>query len=134
MTECGHDVRAYLLHASSRTELPVSLRYRADDPFAVTATIGPERIEWTWGRELLRAGTMCLAGIGDVQLWPGGEAPNDELFVYLRSPSGQSLIELSRAAVLHFLRDAESLVPTGAESSVLSLDAELQELMDGDRY
>jgi Streptomyces sporulation and cell division protein, SsgA len=131
MTEYGQDLLAYLVHASSRTELPVSLRYRADDPFAVTATIGTDRVDWTWSRELLRAGISCPAGMGDVHVWPGGEVPDDHLFVYLRSPRGQALLELSRAAVLDFLHETEILAPTGIESSLLSLDAELQELTDG---
>jgi hypothetical protein len=132
MTACNHPMRAYLVGDSSRMELPVTLSYRADDPYAVTVTIGTQRIEWMFSRELLRAGTMWPAGLGDVRLWPYSEAPNGRLFLYLRPPSGQALLELPRAAVLDFLEDTEMLTPTGTEGIVLPLDAELQALLEND--
>jgi Streptomyces sporulation and cell division protein, SsgA len=132
MTACRHDLRAYLVGASSWAELPVALHYREIEPYAVTLSIGADGIDWQVSRELLRTGTKRPAGEGDVRFWPGRLSPNDELFVLLRSPSGQALLELSRAAVLDFLWDTETLVPAGTESCTLTVDAELQTLTDGE--
>jgi hypothetical protein len=134
MIECSRDLRANLVDAPSGMDLLVTLRYLADDPFAVTATIGAERIDWLMSRDLLRDGTSHPAGMGDVCIWPGGEPPDDRLFVYLRAPSGKALLQLSRTAVLDFLRATEILVPSGTESVGISLEDELQELMDGDTH
>jgi hypothetical protein len=128
MTTCERSVRAHLVDSSSRTELPVLLHYRAADPYAVTMIVGDERITWDFSRELLRAGTERPAGMGDLRLWP----ENRDLLLQLRSPFGQALLALSRAAVLEFLRDTETLVAPGTEHFLLSLDAELQALLDGD--
>jgi hypothetical protein len=129
MIVCNHHVRASLVDDRSRTELPVTLSYRADDPYAVTVTIGNERIEWLFSRELLRAGTTGPAGAGDVRLWPGDESPDGGLFLHLRAPSGQALVELPRAAVLDFLEETEVVTPTGTEGFVLPLDTELRALL-----
>src|SRR5688572_10122805 len=70
------------------------------------------------------------AGDGDVRLWPA-HAATDVLFLHLRAPSGEALFELSRATVAAFLRQSETLVPSGTESSLLDLDDELAALLSG---
>jgi hypothetical protein len=131
MTTCRCTLRAYLVDASCWAELPVTLNYQDLDPYAVSLNVGPEGIGWQLSRELLQAGTRHPAGDGDVRLWPGRQTPNDQLFVLLRSPSGEALLELSRSAVLDFLWDTQTLVPAGTESRALALDDELHTLMDG---
>jgi hypothetical protein len=130
MTACASAMQAHLVGTSSRTELPVTLYYRAADPYTVTVTIGAQRIDWDFSRELLRTGTAQPTGAGDVRLWPGRRTGDDQLFLHLRSPSGQALLELPRTAVLDFLEDTETLVPTGTECFALPLDAELEALMN----
>ena len=55
----------------------------------------------------------------------------DVLFLHLRAPSGEALFELSRATVAAFIRQTETLEPSGSESAMLSLDEELQALLSG---
>ena len=87
-------------------------------------------IAWLLSRELLQAGLDRPAGDGDVRLWPA-HAATDVLFLHLRAPSGEALFELSRATVAAFLRQTETLVPSGSESALLALDDELQALLSG---
>ena len=61
-------------------------------------------------------------------MWPA-HAATDVLFLHLRAPSGEALFELSRATVAAFLRQTETLVPSGEESGMLDLDEELQALL-----
>jgi hypothetical protein len=131
MTTCSRTLWAYRVDASSWTELPITLCYRDADPYEVTITISAH-IEWKLSREILQAGTSQPVGEGDVRLWPGFVTPGKQLFLHLSSDSGQALLELPHAAVLEFLRETEILVPTGTETAVFSIDAELQALLDGD--
>src|SRR5918995_1579326 len=129
-----------LVGPQSWTEVPALLCYDAADPFAVRIAfgdIGDENgvvdpddggIAWLLSRELLQAGLEGPAGDGDVRLWPA-HAATDVLFLHLRAPSGEALFELSRATVAAFLRQTETLVPSGSESDLLDLDDELLVLL-----
>lgn len=132
MTEISHDLVAYWVCTEFWAELPVTLTYRPTHPFEVTVLLGADRVVWRLDRELLRAGTEHPAGEGDVRLWPGRHTPTEQLFLHLSAPAGTALLELSRSAVLTFLRQTEQAVPIGAESGGFSLDAELQALLDED--
>jgi hypothetical protein len=120
------------------TEVPALLCYDSADPFAVRIAFGDvgdengvvedDGIAWLLSRELLQAGLGGPAGDGDVRLWPA-HAATDVLFLHLRAPSGEALFELSRATVAAFLRQTETLVPTGTESDLLDLDDELHVLL-----
>ena len=124
------------------TEVPALLCYDTADPFAVRIAfgdVGDENgvveldeggIAWLLSRELLQAGLEAPAGDGDVRLWPAHGA-TDVLFLHLRAPSGEALFELSRATVAGFLRETETLVPSGSESAMLALDEELHALLSG---
>src|SRR6476469_5283431 len=138
----GHSspITLQLVGPQSWTEVPALLRYEASDPFAVriafgdvgdqNATVDPDGggIAWLVSRELLQSGLDQPAGDGDVRVWPASAA-TDVLFLHLRAPSGEALFELSRATVAAFLRQTESLVPTGSESDLLDLDDELPVLL-----
>src|ERR671916_798415 len=138
----GHSspITLQLVGPQSWTEVPALLCYDASDPFAVriafgdvgdeNAVVDPDDggIAWLLSRELLQAGLEGPAGDGDVRLWPA-HAATDVLFLHLRAPSGEALFELSRATVAAFLRQTETLVPTGAESDLLDLDDELLVLL-----
>jgi hypothetical protein len=116
------------------------LCYDAADPYAVRIAFGdiggrsgvvdPDDggISWLVSRELLAAGLEGPSGDGDVRAWPAHSA-TDVLFLHLRAPSGEALFELSRATVAAFLRQTETLVPTGTESDLLGLDDELHVLL-----
>lgn len=129
----------HLVGPRSWTDVPATLAYEVTDPYAVRIAFGDvgqpagasgEGITWMVGRELLRSGIDHPAGEGDIRIWPA-HAATDLLFLHLRAPSGEALFELSRAAVAAFLRQTEALVPLGAESARLSLDAELSALLSG---
>ncbi|MGN5382217.1 SsgA family sporulation/cell division regulator [Streptomyces lasalocidi] len=64
----------------------------------------------------------CTCGRRDE---PGREA----LFVALLSPAGSALLEFPAQGVESFLRETRSVVPSGAESSRLDLNAELAQLL-----
>jgi hypothetical protein len=129
-----------LVGPQSWTEVPALLRYDASDPFAVRIAFGdvgdengevdPDDggISWLVSRELLQAGLDQPSGVGDVRVWPANAA-TDVLFLNLRAPSGEALFELSRATVSAFLRQSETLVPSGTESDLLGLDDELHALL-----
>jgi hypothetical protein len=140
----GHSspVTLQLVGPQSWTEVPALLCYDPTDPFAVRIAfgeVGEEKhlvdaddagIAWLVSRELLQSGLDRPSGDGDVRVWPAHGA-TDVLFLHLRAPSGEALFELSRATVAAFLRQTETLVPTGSESGMLALDEELQTLLSG---
>ena len=128
-----------LVGPQSWTEVPALLCYDAADPFAVRIAFGDvgddsgsvdtdEGIAWLVSRELLQVGLDRPSGEGDVRVWPSASA-SDVLFLHLRAPSGEALFELSRATVAAFLRQTETLVPSGSESELLQLDDELHVLL-----
>ena len=140
----GHScpITLQLIGPQSWTEVPALLCYDTSDPFAVriafgdvgddTGRVDPDDggIAWLVSRELLQVGLDRPSGDGDVRVWPAHGA-SDVLFLHLRAPSGEALFELSRATVAAFLRQTETLVPSGTESSLLDLDDELQVLLSG---
>ncbi len=140
----GHSspITLQLVGPQSWTEVPALLCYEPTDPFAVRIAfgdVGDEKdlvdveegaIAWLVSRELLQSGLDRPSGEGDVRVWPAHGA-TDVLYLHLRAPSGEALFELSRATVAAFLRQTEALVPSGSESSMLSLDEELQALLSG---
>jgi hypothetical protein len=140
----GHSspITLQLIGPQSWTEVPALLCYDAADPFAVriafgdvgdengTVDVDEAGIAWLVSRELLQTGLDRPSGEGDVRVWPAHGA-SDVLFLHLRAPSGEALFELSRATVAGFLRETETLVPSGSESAMLALDEELQALLSG---
>jgi hypothetical protein len=140
----GHSspITLQLVGPQSWTEVPALLCYDPTDPFAVRIAFGDvgdetrlvdvddAGIAWLVSRELLQSGLDRPSGDGDVRVWPAHGA-TDVLFLHLRAPSGEALFELSRATVAAFLRQTETLVPSGSESDMLTLDEELQALLSG---
>ena len=107
--------------------------YDIREPFAVRITFdtdgssGKDGVVWLIGRELLRTGLDQLTGDGDVRVGP--TAKTDVLFLHLRPPSGEVLMEFPRAALAAFLAGTEKLVPFGAEWATTDLDDELARLL-----
>jgi hypothetical protein len=123
-----------LIGTGSSMDVPADFSYDAEDPFAVRMTFGAagsgsDDVTWLVARELLWTGLERRAGDGDVRLGPAG--PTDVLFLQLVAPSGEALFELSRVALVAFLRGTEALVPLGAET--VDLDDELAALLSGGR-
>jgi Streptomyces sporulation and cell division protein, SsgA len=122
-----------LIGPYSLSKVSALFSYDARDPFAVRIEFGgagsgtEDGVTWLIGRELLRAGLDQPTGDGDVRVGPG--AGTDVVFLCLRAPSGEALMELSRAALAVFLACTESLVPFGAEEAAIDLDDELVVLL-----
>src|SRR4051812_40259701 len=118
-----------LISSRCSSEVLALFSYDARDPYAVRITFGSPSVDfqdavtWLIGRELLRAGLDRLAGDGDVRVGP--TARGEVLFLHLRAPSGEALMELSRTALATFIAGTETLVPFGAEGAVIDLDGVL---------
>ncbi|MEZ0492903.1 SsgA family sporulation/cell division regulator [Kineococcus sp. TBRC 1896] len=106
--------------------VPASLRYGADDPYAIHAVFrgGDADVEWVFARDLLREGLTGPTGDGDVQVRPCTDAADGRPRIVLRlsSPDGNAELEADGADVRRFLRRADALVPPGRESRHLDLD------------
>jgi hypothetical protein len=119
-----------LIGSRSSSEVLALFSYDARDPYAVRITFGSPRVDfedavtWLIGRELLRAGLDRVTGDGDVRVGPTA-ARSDVLFLQLRAPSGEALMELSRTGLAAFIRGSETFVPFGAEGAAIDLDEEL---------
>jgi hypothetical protein len=116
-----------LISSRSSSEVSALFSYDARDPYAVRITFGSPAVDfedavtWLIGRELLRAGLDQPTGDGDVRVGPT-EPRSEVLFLHLRAPSGEALMELSRTALAEFVSCTETLVPFGAEGAAIDLD------------
>lgn len=110
--------------------LRVALRYGVDDPFAVTASFAGDgmTIEWVFARDLLIGGLESPCGEGDVHVWPSWGSGRDLVLISLSSPDGQAVLEGDAAVLRAFLARTLELVPAGAESEYVNVDAELAAL------
>jgi len=112
--------------------LLASIDYRADDPYAVRMAfhVGTdEPVEWIFARELLAAGIEGPAGEGDVQVWPEDTEGSDILNIALSSPFGEARFAAPLAATAEYLKSTYQIIPAGAESDFIDVDAELDELL-----
>lgn len=125
--------------------LPVSatLSYDRADPYAVSVAFrtaaadgderagadGTETVLWTFARSLLAEGLTRLSGIGDVRVWPGASDGEPVVCLSLSSPSGTALFELPLQPLADFLAATFAAVPSGAESDLVDVDAELGPLL-----
>ncbi len=118
--------------------LPVlaDLRYLAADPWAVRVAfqVGTGQdddgvVEWMFARQLLTEGIAGTVGEGDVHVWPSTTHGDHVVNLAMASPSGSALFEIDRDALVEFLQQTYLVVPTGAEETVVDLDAELALLL-----
>ncbi len=114
------------------------LRYGAEDPYAVEALFdagGAAPVRWVFSRDLLAAGLRDHVGEGDVSVGPV-PAPRDggshEPAVRLRlaSPDGSAVLEASAVALDAFLTETYAVVPAGAESAHLDVDAAIGAILE----
>ncbi|OEV11387.1 SsgA family sporulation/cell division regulator [Streptomyces nanshensis] len=131
VVECELEIRLVL---SPEHGLPVHARltYRPGDPYAVHIAFGAgpgAPVTWTFARELLVEGVFRPCGEGDVRVWPAKVQGRDVVCVALSSPDGDALLEAPAAAVSGWLERTLRVVPAGAESQVLGVDAALEDLL-----
>ncbi len=109
------------------------LVFDAADPYAITMHLEAKagRVTWTFARDLLAEGLYDPVGDGDVQVWPClsgvGEAV---VIIELSSPTGWAMLQTGSRAIQTFVTSTHELVPAGQESSHLSMDALVAQLLD----
>lgn len=114
------------------TAFDAEFEFNPADPFAVSILFKsePTPVRWTFARDLLLNGFYEPTGDGDVHVWPCLAANGTAVVVLeLCSPSGEVLIQVESRDLNAFNQRMLSLVPTGAESNLLDLDAELVALL-----
>jgi hypothetical protein len=112
--------------AGTATPIEAELRYDAADPYAVTAVFmtGANRVQWTFGRELLAEGLYEPAGDGDVHVWPCLDSDGHAVVIIeLCSPDGEALVQARTGDLSSFVERMNSAVAQGTESSLMDVDA-----------
>ncbi|MFG2948466.1 SsgA family sporulation/cell division regulator [Streptomyces adustus] len=113
--------------------LTMMLRYEPSDPYVVRAAFivldSDEAVEWIIGRDLLADGLKGPVGEGDIRVWPVGDGDPCDVYILLCPPAGTALLQVPAREVEAFLREAEKLVPRGAETGPVDLDASLAQLL-----
>jgi len=102
------------------------------DPYAVTMKLEARSgsVTWTFARELLAEGLYEPTGDGDVQVWPCLSNTGDAVvIVELCSPDGTALLQTGSRAVQMFVTSIYDAVPPGTESSHVSIDALVEQLL-----
>ena len=112
--------------------LTASLYYRGDDPYAIRMAfhVGTDDpVEWIFARDLLAEGLDCVAGDGDVRVWPSTAAHRDVLNLELSSPFGQAHFEAPLTAMTGFLLRTFEVVPAGREGEFIDIEGELNDML-----
>lgn len=113
--------------------VPATLIYEPAEPYEVKLFIcGGEIVAWTFGRDLLVEGLWRPAGLGDVQVWPRCDGHKPDLLIGLSSEAGEATLAANRATVAAFVGRTKRVVPLGAESAWLDVDAAVEQLLAGE--
>jgi len=119
-----------VLHGQE-TPLLTRWSYRSDDPFAVMMSISRPSgrwIDWLLSRDLLIEGLAGPAGVGDVRLTPFSDEEFDVLEVRIGDDEGFASLEFDRDLIERFLEATFDIVPAGAESAVIDVEAEIEKI------
>lgn len=111
----------------SAQRVPIVLTWAPRNPLVVTLSFpnaygGP--VCWHVGRELLAAGLLGPAGLGDVTLLPDLVSAA-RLELILSSPTGRIGFRVPRATLVAFLKSTWRVVPAGAETMPAEWPAEV---------
>lgn len=110
-----------------------TFRYRASDPWAVTATFtsaSAGTVTWTFARDLLVHGRYEPVGDGDVRVWPCLSHDAAAIVVIELDPGEHGVLLEAPARQLHaFVEATLARVPLGREVDQLDVDAELARLL-----
>ncbi|MGH3951435.1 MAG: SsgA family sporulation/cell division regulator [Pseudonocardiaceae bacterium] len=107
--------------------------YQADQPFSVTVAFqtGADRwVEWVFARDLLVAGLVGPAGIGDVRFVPFEDGEERLLLLQVESDEGRASWFLDRREAEEFVETSLYIVPEGKESDVFDLEGFIDEILD----
>ena len=113
-------------------DVPTTLGYRADDPYAVSLTFHSSAgdVEWIVARTLLLQGLAAPAGEGDVKVYPSIDDDARAVAVLdFSSPDGRLVTQASTHELQTFLARTFATVPVGTESQHLDVDGLIAELL-----
>ncbi|WP_445259006.1 SsgA family sporulation/cell division regulator [Nocardioides aurantiacus] len=102
------------------------------DPFAVTARFrsGPERVSWTFCRDLLSQGLYEPVGDGDVRVWPCLSSSGRAVVLVELGPPGEDVtLQADSRAVAEFVAKAQAVEPCEDEVVLVDLDVELARIL-----
>lgn len=114
-------------------DIPTTLGYRQNDPYAVSLTFhaGSGDVEWVMSRALLLQGLVAPAGEGDVKIAPSiDEDARAVVVIDFSSPDGRLVAQASSHEVQTFLARTFAMVPVGTESRHLDIDRLVELLLD----
>ncbi len=109
----------------------VRMQFMVSDPYAVYlrfASADAADVDWVFARRLLAEGLHRQAGQGDVRVAPLPGSRGAVVAIELNAPAGRALCEAPAATIADFIDATERLVPIGAETQVIDLDAALSAL------
>ncbi|WP_395297075.1 SsgA family sporulation/cell division regulator [Kitasatospora hibisci] len=109
------------------------LRYHQAEPYAVYLDSHVDReepITWMFARELLAAGLVRRAGVGDVSVHPGVGGEAGTVFIALGGDESTVVLRARAAEVRTFLGHTECVVPYGREREFVDLDVLLCRLLE----
>ncbi|MFI2708146.1 SsgA family sporulation/cell division regulator, partial [Nocardioides sp. CER28] len=113
-------------------DVPTTLAYRTDDPYAVALVFhsGGGEVEWVVSRTLLLQGLATPCGDGDVKVFPSVDDDGRAVAILdFSSPDGRLVAETESVALQTFLGHTFELVPVGAESKHLDMDSLIAALL-----
>lgn len=105
--------------------------YSAADPFAVTMGVRSRSdrfVEWLVARDLVIESLSRPSGCGDVRMSPQRVQDYDIVEIEIRSGDGRAVLEVDRDLLIGFVDATVALVPVGAESAHMDLDAEISKI------
>ena len=115
-----------------QVEVPTTLGYRENDPYAVALTFHSVTgdVEWIVARTLLLQGLAAPTGEGDVKVFPSIDDDARAVAVLdFSSPDGRLVTQTSTHELQTFLARTFGVVPVGTESEHLDLDRLVADLL-----
>lgn len=129
----SHDITLSCLDPWGRTvDVPTTLGYREDDPYAVSLTFHSHSgdVVWVVSRTLLLQGLAAPTGEGDVKVYPSiDDRARAVVVLDFCSPDGRLVATTSSREVQGFLAKTFAAVPVGTESRHLDLDGLIDALL-----
>ncbi|WGL50350.1 SsgA family sporulation/cell division regulator [Nocardioides sp. BP30] len=113
-------------------DVPTTLGYRRDDPYAVSMTFhsGTGDVEWVLARTLLLKGLAAPAGEGDVKIYPSIDDDARAVAVLdFSSPDGRLVAQACTHELQTFLSRTFATVPVGTETDHLDMDGLIADLL-----
>ncbi|MBA0124709.1 SsgA family sporulation/cell division regulator [Haloechinothrix sp. YIM 98757] len=107
--------------------------YHPEEPFSITVAFqtGVDQwVEWVFARDLLMAGVVGPAGIGDVRFIPFDDGDERLLLLQIESDQGRASWFLDRREAEEFLEVTLEEVPAGSEEQYFDVDKLIEEIAD----